>query len=493
MLDTASGRQTGFVLFSKKTYWIIAALLAALFLTTLYHRIAHFDDAWCTEQSYWLLKDGIVRSELFRGYNYWGERMFVFHKAFVYAQVPVVALLGCDIWAARALPMLFSVVGLLLLLRYFRNQPEAQWMATVLYIGCGCLWLFGVDNRPETMTAAFGFASFLVLNRSTRSARLVVAAAGLAGLASLTHLNGIIYVAAGTSWLALQREWRNALLFGAIGSLVTGIYLLDAVLAGQVSRLVFQFTHDHAAQANFSWPAKLKVLAGIDKLFFHSDGEVPLTVVFIIVVGAILVRTATRRLAWTASMQYLLCLIGTFWLLTKSMNAYYFLLLVPFLIVTVVEVICSALPHLSRAQLRAVLIICALYPLGGVARTRYLLLENATDGNVMAENQRLAEFMPQHGTKVIAPLDFFFGQMPNYKVRSLTYFALTNNSQPLPDFFVTAAHDSVRYIVCDYRDWNQAYHIPRTAPVRIGQYQRKFQSQWRGVYEWQPLNGMQPR
>ena len=204
MFDTASDRQTSFVFFPKKTYAVTAAVLVALFLSTLYHRIAHFDDAWCTEQSYWLLKDGIVRSELFRGYNYWGERMFVFHKAFVYAQVPVLALLGCDIWAARALPMLFSAIGLLLLLRYFRTQVEAQWMATVLYIGCGCLWLFGVDNRPETMTAAFGFASFFVLNRSARSAWMVTAAAALAGLASLTHLNGIIYVAAGTIWLALQ-------------------------------------------------------------------------------------------------------------------------------------------------------------------------------------------------------------------------------------------------------------------------------------------------
>ena len=276
------------------------------------------------------------------------------------------------------------------------------------------------------------------------------------------------------------------MLFGAVGSLVTGLYLLDAVLAGQLSRLVFQFTHDHAAQSNFSWHAKLKVLAGLDTLFFHSDGEVPLTVVFIIAVGSVLVRPVTRQLVLTASMQYLLCLIGIFWLLTKSMNAYYFLLVVPFLIVTLVEIIGTALPHLSRAQLRAMLIICSLYPLGGVARTRYLLLENATDGNVLAENKQLAQFMPQHGTKVIAPLDFFFGQMPNYRVHSLTYFALTNNAQPLPDFFATAAHDSVRYIVCDYRDWNQAYHIPRTTPIRIGEYQRTFQSQWRGVYERLP-------
>ncbi|WP_310398235.1 hypothetical protein [Hymenobacter sp.] len=482
MSDAPASRLTDFVLFPKKTYWIVAGLLLVLFATTLYHRIAHFDDAWCTEQSYQLLKGGIVRSELFRGYNFWGEQMFVFHKAFVYAQVPVLAALGCSIWAARLVPMLFSVVGLLLLIRYFRGQVEAQWLAAVLYIGCGCLWLFGVDNRPETMTLAFGFASFLLLQRAPRSTGTLAAAAVLAGLAGLTHLNGIIYLAAGASWLLFREGWSRALPFGLVGGIVTSLYALDAVLAGQLDRLLFQFGNDHAAQANFHWQAKLKVMASYDKLFFHSDGEVPLTVFVLAIVGAVLARALTRRLVLTASMQYLLWLLGAFWLLTKSMNVYYYLLFVPFFIAAAVDLLSRAWPHFTRTQRRAVVLVCCLYPLGGVARTRYLLLENATDGNVMAENALLATYMPQRGAKVIAPLDFFFGQMPHYRVRSLTYFALTNNEQPLPDFFAAAARDTVRYIVCDYRQWNQAYHIPRTAPVRIGPYERVYQGRWRGVY-----------
>ena len=471
-----------FSLLPKRAYVAFSVVLGALFLLTLHNRIARFDDAWCTEQSYWVLKTGIARSELFAGYNFWDERMFVFHKAFVYAQVPVLAVLGPTIWAARVVPMVFTGVGLWLVRRYFRGAAEAQWLVTVLYLGCGCLWLYGVDNRPETMTVACGFGSFLLLRPPVLSGRRIAAAAGVAGLSALTHLNGVVFVAAGTLWLAGRRAWGQAVLFGAVGTLTAGLYLLDALLAGQLERLLYQFTQDHAAQGNFRWQAKLAVLARYPNLYFHSDGELPLTVLFLLTGLVVAARRATRPLVATPGVAYAALLFGLFWVLTKNTPPYYFLLLAPFLMTGAVEVGLRALPHLSAAQRRALLVLVCLYPIGGVARTHRLLRDNASEGYVMTENARLASYMPERGARVIAPIDFFFGQMPHYRVHSLTYFALTNPAQPLPEFFADAARDSVRYIICDYREWNQVYHIPRDAPARIGPYRRVFQGPWRGVY-----------
>lgn len=229
-------------------------------------------------------------------------------------------------------------------------------------------------------------------------------------------------------------------------------------------------------------------MAKYDRIFFHSDGELPLTVLFLLTALVLLAQRATRHLL-TLSMQYLLLLVGLFWLLTKNTNAYYYLLFVPFLIVVLVEIITAAAPRMTHWQRQVIIVALCLYPLGGVARSRYLLQLNQRELHIMTENALLASYMPLKGAKVIAPIDFFFGQMPHYQIRSLTYFQLIAPTQPpsLQEFFAQAAQDSVRYVICDYRTWNQVYHIPRAAPTRIGSYQRTFQNKWRGIYEYGPI------
>ena len=466
-------------------YWAIAGL-AFLFASTLPHRIEHFDDAWCAEQAYWLWKDGHVRSELFRGLNFWEDRLYVFHKAFVYAQAPVLWVFNFSVVGAKTTPLLFAGAGLGLLLRYFRGQGEAQALAAALYLGCGTLVLFGFDNRPETMVMALGFASYLVLSRERLLAGRLVLAGVLAGLAALTHLNGLIYVAAGALWLLGRRGWRPALGFGLAGGLTVGLYFLDALLDGRLDRLVYQFVHDPVTAANQHWAAKLAVMGRYHQIFLHSEGEIFLTVVVLAGLLVLALRRATRP-AFSPALRYLLLLLGLFWLLTKSESAFYYLLFVPFLVVVLVEAVLAAAPRLVGWQRTAVLGLLALYPVGAGLRAYHLLRENRTYPSTEAENARLAAFLPEWGTKVIAPLDFFFGQMPNYRVRSLAYFyhveALQYHGElPLATFFDLAARDTVRYVVTDQRLNNAVYHIPADAPARVGAYRRVFQDAWHSVY-----------
>jgi hypothetical protein len=46
--------------------WLVPVLII-LTLATFYHRFPTGDDAWFAEQSYWLSKSGIVRSNFFKG------------------------------------------------------------------------------------------------------------------------------------------------------------------------------------------------------------------------------------------------------------------------------------------------------------------------------------------------------------------------------------------------------------------------------------------
>jgi hypothetical protein len=58
----------------------IACCLATL---TYIHRYPTGDDAWFAEQSYWLQKEGIIRSEFFTGVLGWDKHLLVSHKLFL--------------------------------------------------------------------------------------------------------------------------------------------------------------------------------------------------------------------------------------------------------------------------------------------------------------------------------------------------------------------------------------------------------------------------
>lgn len=496
-------------LFFPTRYYIVAVVvLAALFALTLYGRIVYFDDGWSAEQSYWLLHDGRVRSEFFRGIDGVENQNFVYHKGFIYVQAAVMRVLGTGIYAAKTTALLFGGLGLGLLLRYFRApQPAAaRGLAAALYLGCGTLVLFGFNSRPETLVMCCGFGSYLLLRRPAAGAGRLALAAALAGVAAIAHLNGLIYIAAGALWLWRRRGWRVAFGFGLVAGLTASLYLLDALAAGQLGQFWRQFTHYPEMQSNHHWASKLQVLIEYQRLFFHSEGEAPLTILLLLTVLLTLVgvRRPTPPAAANPTgarlppaLHYLLLLIGAMWLLTKSDSAFYYLLFLPFIVVVVVELSLGALPYLAPWRRQLLRLAVLLYPIGSFLRAYHLVQESRAYPRAEVENARLAAHMPRHGGRVIAPLDFMFGQIDNYKMRSLTYFAYLNADRyagqlPVEDFFQLALQDSAQYVVTDFRVWNHAYHVLPNAPARIGRYQRVFQDQWHSVYARQPADHRPP-
>jgi len=463
---------------------VAVALLVLLLLSTYYGRAPHFDDAWNAEQAYWLWRDGYVHSLFFAEPAEPLAQLYLFHKGFIYAQAPVAGLLGFGVYAVKTTALLFAIATLVLLWRYFREAPaEARWLALVLLLGCGTLVEYSFVNRAETMVMTCGFASFMLL----RSARPRYALAGvLAGLAALAHLNGTIYLAAGFLWLLWQRtNWRALLRFTLAGSLTLGLYLLDALLTGQLPRLVHQFTHAPITQGNLALWAKLAIMLRFQEIFFHSESQIPLTVVLLLTLG-LAGPLVLRRQPWPPALRYLVLIVGSFWVLTARPAAYYFLLFAPFITVVIVELLQAAGPQLRGWRRTVVLAALALYPLGGVARGVHLWRWSRQQPPVVVENARLAAYMPRRGSKVVVPMDFFFGQVQHYRARSLTYYALLNDAQyqgqlPVPAFFQLLAQDSVQYLVTDHSH-NQAFQVPPTAPARIGQYERVYQDEWHSVY-----------
>ena len=472
-----------FVLFPLRTYQTAILLLLGGLFITFFHRAEYYDEAWFAEQSYWFIRDGQVRSELFRGYNGWENGIYVFHKLFVYVRRIRNVCYGRNrinqqtgsypLWLTR---WVFGMAT-----RQVCTAREQQWLSIFLYFGCGTLIRYISVNRPETMCMALGFASYLALDPPGYSARPRPILAGLlAGLSALTHLNGIIYLLAGAIWLFVKLGWRLAFLFAIAGALTLSLYGLDAILDGNIALLIKQFLNDPATQQNLHLSDKLSVLMDYHQIFFYGQNEIALTA--LVILCGIAFR---KHIHWTEPVfLYTLLLLISFWLLTKSITDIYFLLFVPWFAILGAGWLVNYLPMQPAWQKRTSQVLLFIYGLITILQFVFVITENRNTADTEVHNSLLASYMPHKQTKVIAPIEFFFGQMDTYKILGLTYYYFLEKEKgtiPLDTFFQRAAQDNVAYIISDHR-LNASYDIPLNAPLQIGVYRRVFQDSLNTIY-----------
>ncbi|GAB3960811.1 hypothetical protein GCM10028805_58910 [Spirosoma harenae] len=470
-----------FVILPSRIYPALFFLLLATIAITCIHRAEYFDEAWFAEQSFWLIKTGQVKSELFRGYNGWENGLYVFHKLFIYAGALVMSITGVTVATNKLVSLFFGLLGGYLIWVYGRSVPrEQRWLSLLLFFGSGTLLRYVCVNRPETMCMALGFASYTALDRSGTARPKPALAGFLAGLSALTHLNGIIYLMAGTVWLFRKTDWRSTLLFMIVGGLTLSLYGLDALLAGDLTKLVDQFRNDPATQQNFGLMAKLAVMADYDKVFFHSENEAALSI--LVLLCAILFRKQVKLS--DPVLLYTIILIVSFWILTKSSTDIYFLLFLPWLCILAAQWLATYLPDQPNWQRKLMQVILLGYAAVFAFQVRFVLIENRDSLDVDKHNALLASHMPRKHTKVIAPLNFFFGQVENFTILGLTYFLFLQEKKKglsLNDFFRLAEQDNVTYVISDHR-LDGSYDIPINAPTTIGNYQRVFQDEWNTIY-----------
>lgn len=459
------------------------SLLLIALLVTCYHRSEHFDDAWFAEQSYWLVKDGWVRSELFRGMNEWEDRIYVFHKLFIYAGALIMSILGFTLEISKLLTTGCALLSGWLIWQYSRRiSRQQQWLTLILYFGCGTVVRYFSVNRPEIMCMSLGFGSYLALDRPGGKSPNVLLGGVLAGLAALTHLNGLIYLATGAVWLFIRLGWRSGIWFSLAGGLALCIYGLDALLDNRFDVMINQFINDPATQSNFKIIDKLRVMVNYHQLFFHSHGEIPLSILVLLCLLVFRQSVSTSQ----PILLYLIILVVAFWLLTKSNFDFYYILFVPWLAISVASCVISFLPQRPMWQQRIGKgLLIGYYSLALFSIVK-VSVENYTVPYVPAYNRILAQQMPFKQTRIIAPISFFFGQMDSYRIHGLSYYSALNNRTPLSlnEFFQLAEREDAKYVVSDgYK--TASYIIPLNAPVHVGSYKRIFQDKMTSIYERQ--------
>ncbi len=457
------------------------SFLVGLAFLTYVNRAPFGDDAWFAEQSYWFYKDGVIRSEYFRGLLGWENQILVSHKLFLIFGAGLIFLFGYEQPVLQLTGFLFFCIIISELLFYIRNREHVlnAWLIPailVLVFANRLLIKLSFHNRPEMMLAALGFGSFLLLRNSNPRIWKVVLSGVLAGIAFLCHLNGVIYLIAGFGLLVYLKDYRNAAWFGIAGGLTSLLYFADVLAANNgINIWYYQFSGDPATQNAFGLSSKLIQMLTYPRMFLHSPEQMALSVLLIFLVWH--QRKHLRFLPVNLRV-YALFIFLSFWVITKSNSALYMILFIPFMLVLVYE-----LYRIEPFTNRMLQLVLSAYLVIGVVGMCQLIHTNFTMGSLPVAYEKLRKHIPDDKTGFV-PLTFFFDEYEEYP-RLLTHenYMLQFKKKGLTTFNMAkwAHQKGAGFILMDYKLRPEKYY-PKAGTKFIPYYKLSFHDGRFSVY-----------
>ncbi len=469
-LPTVQPQQRAVLPLAGSRWLLLLAVL--LFVASFYQRVLHGDEAWIGEQAYWAAKDGIVRSELFDGFLGAGTRQWVYHWLFVWQAAGVIRLVG---WSSLVLKLIsLAYLGVFVLicrphLRHYLTSVAARCLFWAVLLLNALVVEYGFVFRPEVMLMCLGFGSWILLQRWLHSAQPrwyhVVLAAALAGLAAATHLNGLIYLMAGTGLLLWRRQWKGATLFAGVGGAVFAMYFLDVLVHNAWGTYFHQFAP--AIDGNESGNGFALVLRALaeHKRFFHSPLEAALSLL-VLTAAVVLYRSRWRTPRLTDATLYLLLLVAALAALSQGKTTKYLVLYMPHLCL-LVAVGFEHLPRRTGWERAVLVVVLGFYTIVNSVHTGLLISRHE---DRVARNQQLAKQLSAYRhTRIVAPMNLVFNQIDAFTIQGVTcYLLLTQAGQLRPNgqaLFEEAARRRRRLIILDDNSLKEM-NLPRPVAGR---------------------------
>ena len=431
-------------------------VVAGLALASLYHRSCYIDDAWLGERAYWLAREGVVRSELFRGPLDYGERMFVFHKLLALTGATLIRLFGWSLYVLKSVSLVSFLAFLGLLWRYCRRfeSKDVFVLTALVLLGHGLLGSRIFVYRPEVMLMALGFGCFFLLRsflEGTEWPRATLAGgAVLAGIGALAHLNGLMFIAAGTLLLLLRRRPGPAAVFAVLASSVAALYFADAALAGAVPTLWRQLLTDPMlVQRIPDAGSHLTGLLSEHQRYFHSRGEILFS---LLVLGAGVVAARFTRLRANPLVPFTVALVVSLALLSPERHAHYAIPLFPYLALIVADGLAHGLPRAGRVAGAVLVVLLWMHVAHGAAQLGQII---ATNEDTATRNRALATHI-RPGATVVATLPFVFDEIESRTVHGLEPYWIRSGygraSIPPDALFADAHRRGARYAILSHED-----------------------------------------
>ena len=416
--------------FHKKTILFILIIGCIAFIVSMWQRYAYIDDCFFGEQAYWLAKDGIVRTKTIQAGLGWEERLFVYHKLNIWIGALIIKTLGWSVYYFKTFTLIVYLSFFLLLKKYLlidsSRFPDGTNLLVCLLIFINPLtFIYGFTYRPEILVMATGFASFMALEKvrtsDSRSSLWIIVAGIAAGLAFLTHLNGLIFAVSGFFYLVIYRKYRLLVPYLFSGGIIMFFYFIDLLPSGNMARFLSQISNwPDDVSGNFHSKTNV-IISALVKLstehqrFFWSDKVFAFSILFflsVIMAFKHLKETHRPLLIYCAMLILSLNLLGS--QIAERYLLYYFPMMA-------LLIALSVLYFLKQRQFwRLTLVsIVLLIQIGLTAKHWLSIMDENSD--FITANKELSNSIPAESERILAPYSYIYNEISD---KTLTYHTL---------------------------------------------------------------------
>ena len=448
--------------FNKRTLLFILFLGCIAFIISMWQRYAYIDDCFFGEQAYWLAKDGVVRTKTIHAGLGWEERLFVYHKLNIWIGALIIKTLGWSVYYFKTFTLLVYLSFFFLLKKYLQIDrsrfPDLTYLMVCLLIFINPLtFIYGFTYRPEILVMATGFVSFkaleMVRSSDSRSFFWIIIAGVAAGLAFLTHLNGLIFAVSGFFYLIIYRKYRFLIPYLFSGGIIMFFYFIDLLPSGNIVRFLAQINNwPDDVSGNFH--SKTNFIIGVfvklsteHQRFFWSDKVFAFSILFflsVLMAFKHLKETHRPLLIYTAMLILFLNLLGS--QIAERYLLYYF----PMMALLIALSVLYFLKQRQFVRLTVVSIVL-LVQLGLTAKHWLSIMNENSD--FVTVNEELHNAIPSDSEIILAPYTFIYNEISDkiLTYHTLEYFEVLQKKQFTgADASAYCAKLGIDHIIIDY-------------------------------------------
>lgn len=408
---------------------VLLGSIVLLYIFSLIGRSPHVDDAWLGEHAYWLAKTGQVKSELMRGITSHEEKLVVYHKLHTIIGATFIKMFGFRLYVLKSINLIFLILFLFLFYKYFKWKQLSAisfYFALILLFFNVAFFKHTFDYRPEIPAMTMGFISFFFLEKfftNTREIKFLMLAGAFAGLASMMHLNGLIFIFAGALLLFTKRNFIQGILFGISSIPVMLLYFYDMNTQADFQLWITQYYSPHfdTRSSDGFFSNFFGRIVDEHLRYFHSPKEISLTI--LIIVSLILSKIAFKKCRHT--FHYVIFLAIGLSFLSVHKTSYYLLLLLPFFVILISVSLYNILQnhnnillfghsYSAKIQKNVMVTVFTIYL---VVQLIYVIpfsfIKNELDGYHKIITEKITE--QTDSLRIIAPMMFMFNEIEHFK------------------------------------------------------------------------------
>lgn len=452
------------LVFSTTTLYILLFISFVFWALTLHNRYIENDEAILGEYSYHFLKEGVVRLKTIPLILDWDERVFGHHRFFTWYGAGIIQVFGWSITALKSSIIPFYGLFLFLLYKYFKLEKLDNsyfLVGSLLIITCPILMLKSFSFRPDIILMTEGLAILYFIRKYRLEQKVLYAAiaGAIAGLAFLTHLNGMAFCIAGFFFFLIRKEYKALLGFVATGAVIGGVYFVELIPGNNFERFIYELTnwptvnHGENYIGGGAWgiiQGRITKLLSEHQRFFWGDNVIAFSALFFSVL-IFSFRSVKNQLGDV--LLYMLLLVLSLNLFGSHVAERYLLFYYGPMAIVVAYGVVHAIRNraLWKLSLFAIIFILQIVFAGKIFQE----IRSYSYPTVESHKNILSKIPNESTPKILAPCELIFNEFPHYDLYSFKTYEYLQEDMEGPmthaQLFKQASDLGMEYVIINDR------------------------------------------